>query len=429
MLVRACVVLAAVPALALAQGTIMGIGVLSGGRSTATAVGDNGVLAGYSLVFVEYIPPAQPVYTNHAVLWTLSGGLRDLGPSNPSSEGRAINGNGMYAAGIMAVSGYRAMRWTEATGMVDLGLLPGSNASFAQGISGDGQLVVGYCSNSQPYMQRAFRWDAGASMLDLGTLPGDAHSSAEAVSRDGSTIVGRSYPSSGCCAKAFRWRQGSGMQDLGTLPNHIGYRARGVSEDGSVVVGSAVRLMPYPLTEASAFRWDSSGMTELPRLLVPDFWSADALGVTPDGQIAYGEARAMDSVPTGRAVIWTSANIILDLNTYLPSIGVDITGWELQRVTGMTNRGAFIVGLGRHDTRTGNRPEGFIVHLPQGLPCYANCDGSTGNPRLTANDFMCFINQFAGGAAYANCDGSMGTPQLTANDFACFINKYAGGCP
>jgi hypothetical protein len=60
--------------------------------------------------------------------------------------------------------------------------------------------------------------------------------------------------------------------------------------------------------------------------------------------------------------------------------------------------------------------------------CYPNCDGSTGTPSLTANDFQCFINAYAAGAAYANCDGSTGTPTLTANDFQCFINTYAGGC-
>jgi hypothetical protein len=60
--------------------------------------------------------------------------------------------------------------------------------------------------------------------------------------------------------------------------------------------------------------------------------------------------------------------------------------------------------------------------------CYPNCDSSTGTPRLTANDFICFMAKFAAGAGYANCDGSTGSPVLTANDFVCFINAYAGGC-
>ncbi|MBX3376151.1 MAG: immunoglobulin domain-containing protein [Phycisphaeraceae bacterium] len=60
--------------------------------------------------------------------------------------------------------------------------------------------------------------------------------------------------------------------------------------------------------------------------------------------------------------------------------------------------------------------------------CYANCDGSTGSPILTANDFQCFLNKYAANNTYANCDGSTGTPLLTANDFQCFLNKYAAGC-
>ncbi len=63
--------------------------------------------------------------------------------------------------------------------------------------------------------------------------------------------------------------------------------------------------------------------------------------------------------------------------------------------------------------------------------CYANCDGSTGTPQLTANDFQCFIDSYAGGVngtGYANCDGSTGIPALTANDFQCFINAFAAGC-
>jgi hypothetical protein len=70
---------------------------------------------------------------------------------------------------------------------------------------------------------------------------------------------------------------------------------------------------------------------------------------------------------------------------------------------------------------------GYWVDLG-GSACYANCDGSSGTPALTANDFQCFLNKFAAGESYANCDESTGTPSLTANDFQCFLNKYAAGC-
>ncbi len=60
--------------------------------------------------------------------------------------------------------------------------------------------------------------------------------------------------------------------------------------------------------------------------------------------------------------------------------------------------------------------------------CYANCDGSTTAPILTANDFQCFLNAFAASQSYANCDASTTLPVLTANDFQCFLNSFAAGC-
>jgi hypothetical protein len=61
--------------------------------------------------------------------------------------------------------------------------------------------------------------------------------------------------------------------------------------------------------------------------------------------------------------------------------------------------------------------------------CYANCDSSSSDPVLSANDFVCFLTRFVSGDPYANCDGSLGQPALTAGDFHCFINAYTAGCP
>jgi hypothetical protein len=71
---------------------------------------------------------------------------------------------------------------------------------------------------------------------------------------------------------------------------------------------------------------------------------------------------------------------------------------------------------------------GFWPLLNSGV-CYANCDGSTGEPLLTSNDFLCFLNRFAANDPWANCDGSTGSPVLTSNDFQCFLNRFATGCP
>ena len=64
-----------------------------------------------------------------------------------------------------------------------------------------------------------------------------------------------------------------------------------------------------------------------------------------------------------------------------------------------------------------------------GAFCYPNCDGSSLQPTLTANDFQCFLNKFAANDLSANCDNSTVFPSLTANDFTCFLNAYVAGCP
>ena len=57
-----------------------------------------------------------------------------------------------------------AFRWTQATGMVSLGLLPGHCASRASAVSGDGSIVVGYCTSKR---ETPFIWDSMNGMRNL----------------------------------------------------------------------------------------------------------------------------------------------------------------------------------------------------------------------------------------------------------------------
>jgi hypothetical protein len=61
--------------------------------------------------------------------------------------------------------------------------------------------------------------------------------------------------------------------------------------------------------------------------------------------------------------------------------------------------------------------------------CYANCDGSTTTPVLSAADFVCYLGRFRAGDSYANCDGSTTTPVLSPADFVCYLGKFRAGCP
>jgi len=72
---------------------------------------------------------------------------------------------------------------------------------------------------------------------------------------------------------------------------------------------------------------------------------------------------------------------------------------------------------------------GVVLEITGNAPCYANCDGNTSAPLLTAADFTCFLTKFRTGDPSANCDGNTSTPLLTAADFTCFLNAFRAGCP
>ena len=104
--------------------------------------------------------------------------------------------------------------------LLDLGVLPGGTYSMAYDLSKDGSVVVGTATDASGN-DKAFRWTHATGIVDLGTLPGSINTIARAVSaNDGSvTVGGQSIVPIGNHGHAFRWTQATGMVDLGTLPS------------------------------------------------------------------------------------------------------------------------------------------------------------------------------------------------------------------
>lgn len=83
----------------------------------------------------------------------------------------------------------------------------GGNGSVAADVSADGSIIVGW-SDDANNIYRAFKWTESTGMQDLGA--GD-YSTAHGISADGTAIIVDIYPN------AYRWTQAGGLQDLGTL--------------------------------------------------------------------------------------------------------------------------------------------------------------------------------------------------------------------
>jgi probable HAF family extracellular repeat protein len=332
-------------------------------------------------------------FTNQALASVSFVGLGTL-PTGTYSQARGISGNGSVAVGlsnINATSFVRAYRWSSGGGMTNLGTFPGGDYSIANAANPDGSAVVGFSNTSSNGLYTAFRWTSGGGMTNLGTLPGTGSQSyGQAVSTDGSVVVGEAGPSS--AYRAFRWSSGTGMVDLGTLPGHTYSEADAVSGDGSVVVGrsgavgtnlayrwtsatgmQSLGTLPGGTTDAGAFaitrdasvivgysnssvgrrafRWtQGTGMVSLG--VAPGSSSSFAAAVSGDGSAIVGDS--------GLAAYWTASLGMVNLNTYLPTLGINLSGWSLTSARGISEDGLTITGIGDHN---GNN-EAWVVTIP-----------------------------------------------------------------
>ncbi len=138
-------------------------------------------------------------------------------------------------------------------------------------------------------------------MQNLGTLPGGAKSEATAISTDSSAVAGVSGTPNG--DHTSRWTSGGSMQDLGVLSGGSSSLVFAICGDGSTVAGSG---------DSAAFFW------------------APALGM-------------------------------VDLNTYLATLGIDLTGWTLDIARGISADGSTIAGDG---TFNGEGRSSVITGVP-----------------------------------------------------------------
>ena len=258
-------------------------------------------------------------------------GVSGVGPLGVSANGGAVTG----AAFVDGV-GVRGFRWTEA-GMTVLGSLGGTGGSSGNAISDDGMVVVGRADTSDS--QRAFRWTEANGMEDLGVLPGTGTSSAMGTNADGSVVAGFSAGFSQL--KAFRWTAAGGMQDLGSLVPGGNAMGMAMSSDGDAIAGNASS------PEGNrAFRWTAADGME--SIGTAAGWSY-SMGTCISGDglavAGYGGGEFSDG---DRAFYWTESLGMVDLNVYLASVGVDMSGWTLHFAHGLSADGSAITGFGEY---------------------------------------------------------------------------------
>jgi uncharacterized membrane protein len=149
-----------------------------------------------------------------------------------------------------------AFRWTQETGITDLGVLRSGGYSIANAVSADGSVVVGQSVNPFDGVRKpveeaslAFRWtkETGMTNIDLGSLQRYTNY-ATAVSGDGSIVGGISGVPGGVIGNGYAWiwSADNGARSIYDLllssnTNIMGWESfntiRAISEDGSTIVG------------------------------------------------------------------------------------------------------------------------------------------------------------------------------------------------
>lgn len=327
----ACAVGGFTPCLALASPTIINLGVLPNfTASRATAVSGDG-----TTVVGSAYPTATALTGALAFRWTLGGGMQSLGTQSGFQESRAfdVNADGTVVVGSStAPPNSRGFRWTAGT-LEPLPPGPGVFPTVAFAVSADGRTIAASSGGSN-----LMRWTSDGGSQALPLPQGASAAVFTDMSDSGSSAVGWGVNALDFSYGAFVWSVTQGTRWIEPLAGWGDSRAEGISGDGRVVVGYGGPANSTTL----GFRWTAeSGMI----LLGGADGSVFPYATSGDGTVIVGRSET-------HAFLWTELSGVVNLNTYLPSVGVDVTGWNLTEATGVSANGSSISGTGTYYGQT-----------------------------------------------------------------------------
>lgn len=293
-----------------------------------------GVSANGSVVAAANVLPSGDI--DHGLTWTRGGGsqaMGDLPGYTLATFPRGISGDGSTVVGLAFDPDFNTTGFRYRSGVMgNLGSLGGpGSSSNANGVNHDGSVVTGDTITGTS--QHAYRWTS-AGMQDLGVLPGGTYSLGLAISGNGGVIVGNGDADG--AARAYRWTQADGMVPLIPLPGSGFDGAYAVSADGTTIAG---------VSDGLPVRWRNDVPESLGALAGLSYLSPSA--VSADGLMIGGAAFGGD-----KAFLWTQSAGLMVFEDVLTARGMDLTGWNLSGITGMSADGSTLVGYGTFEGET-----------------------------------------------------------------------------
>lgn len=216
--------------------------------------------------------------------------LGDLGGG--SSLATDINNSNVVVGWSFLADGtQRAFRWTQATGMTDLGVLPGHNYSRAIAVKDDGR-IIGISGLGGTSDQAAVQWDASGaiSRLDIPLLPGTSSGEPSDFNQAGTT-VGWDF---GDMQRAWAWSGGSGKADISSEAGEGGEPGyANAVNTGGTVTGTTTLMCGEDLRCWRPFVW--RGPNTYSELALPSGAFGVGFGLN-NSDVVVGWAQGADNV-------------------------------------------------------------------------------------------------------------------------------------
>ena len=320
----------------------------TGSFAQMTDVSNNGVAVGN-------------VMNAYHVKWTEAGGDVNIGEltsgdfisgfTNVSTDGRYISGtmtNPDTNFDEMARFDTETGVWTFLGG---LGAISELTLSSSWGMSSDGTAIVGlgFINAAEGH---GIKWTQATGLVDLGSTVPERSSRANSINDDGTIVVGWQDTDYGD-REGIYWKNGEQFALKDGDGNPTG-EAIGVTGDGKTIIG---------FTLDNPFIWNEvEGYTEITH---PDpNFSGGAASITDDGKTVVGYFRPWNGQAVmGEGFIYTKETGRVNLNDYVASLGYDNLGITFALPLGISPNGKYITGIGRTDDDL----RGFVIKLPAGL--------------------------------------------------------------
>ncbi len=298
-----------------------------------------------------------------------------------------LSSDGTTAVGYATQGGTHGLYWrTGQPSVVSLPAITGLSVSVARGVSANGRYVGGSANvPSGTPLAAAFRFDTLTNTMVASTP--DRVTFAYGISGDGQQVLGAHEDAGNIdCAS---WQPGQGWLYHGLVPDTIFNFTVDSNYDASLVAGYAYD----PIGNKRAFCWDMAGGLRLMPTFVP-FEAGEVADVNNDGTVllgglqglpvrwngpnaapqyipaAMGAARAMNadasiiaggpsSSTNNDAFIWDAVHGTRSFYDFAASEGVNVTGLNFVNVTGISEDGLVFAG----NLTQGGVKRGFILSL------------------------------------------------------------------